>query len=117
MDKERELFERWACEDVNDVELRRLICLRSGAFGEYEIDSVEDKWEAWQARAKLSQWQPIETIPKDGTEVIARYGRQGNVKKLVFYNTVHNFWSSKGEAVLGLMENATEWMSIPEPPK
>lgn len=62
-------------------------------------------------------WMPIETAPKDGTEFIAAYARQGFVKELVRWNTVHKFWISKGEWLPGFEANATHWIPIPEDPK
>ena len=55
-------------------------------------------------------WQPIETAPKDGQEIIVRYAQQGNVKQLISWNTIHGFWQSKGEAQLHMQ--ATHWLPI-----
>lgn len=64
-----------------------------------------------------NNWQPIETVPKDGSEFLVCYGRQGNAKKLISWNTIHGYWQSKGNWEPGLMQNATLWMPISEPPK
>lgn len=61
-------------------------------------------------------WQSIETAPKDGSEFLVVYGRQGNVMKLVRMNRMHGFFTSKGVPELGLMNNATHWMPLPTPP-
>lgn len=58
---------------------------------------------------ELHGWKPIETAPKDGTEFIARYTLQGNVKQLVSWNTIHGFWQSKDKSV-NLM--GCEWSAI-----
>jgi hypothetical protein len=63
-----------------------------------------------------TQWQPIETAPKDGTEFVAAYARQGFVKQLVSYNTIHGHWQSKGEWEPGFTQNATHWMPLPPAP-
>jgi hypothetical protein len=66
----------------------------------------------------MSEWLGIETAPKDGTRIIVGYGRQGNFPvKIVFWNTVHKFWSHYGDVVQGLEQNATHWMPLPEPPE
>jgi hypothetical protein len=63
------------------------------------------------------QWQPIETAPKDGTEVLVTYSKQGFVMQLVRFNRTFNYWESKGEVELGLENNATHWMPLPTPPE
>lgn len=65
--------------------------------------------EAWNAA-----WQPIETAPKDGTEILVSYGRQNHVKKLVRWDRLYGYWASKGNPELGLEQNATDWLSIPD---
>ena len=65
----------------------------------------------------MIEWQPIVTAPKDGSEFVACYGRQGNVKQLVSWNTIHKFWQSKGEWVPGFENNVTSWMPLPNPPQ
>lgn len=64
-----------------------------------------------------NEWKPIETAPKDGSEFIASYGRQGGVKKLVRWNPIHGFWESKGDFVGGFEANATHWLPIPTAPQ
>jgi hypothetical protein len=44
-------------------------------------------------------WRDMDSAPKDGTEFVVRYTLQGNVKRLVCWNTMHGFWQSKGESV------------------
>lgn len=61
-------------------------------------------------------WQPIETAPKDGIEILVAYARCGFVKKLVYFDRIHNYWKSKGEPEMGLESNATHWMPLPAPP-
>ena len=61
-------------------------------------------------------WQTIETAPKDGSEFLAIWGRQGNVVQVVKWNHLHKFWQSKGEPVTGFATNATAWHPLPSPP-
>jgi hypothetical protein len=66
---------------------------------------------------KASQWQPIETAPKDGSTIIVGLGRHRDFPVLiVFYNRLYEIWLHYGEAKLGLEVNATHWMPLPKPP-
>lgn len=69
------------------------------------------------SRAVPVAWLPIETAPKDGTEILVTYGKQGFVMQLVRFDRTFNYWKSKGEAELGLENNATHWIPIPDPRK
>jgi hypothetical protein len=61
----------------------------------------------------MTQWQPIETAPKDGTEII--------VWDAEYRHSYFARCNSKGEVywdeLYGPLENATHWMPLPEPPK
>lgn len=58
--------------------------------------------------------QPIETAPKDGSTIVVIFGRQsGFPAKIVRWDNLHNIWTSYGEWVPGLENNATHWMPIP----
>jgi hypothetical protein len=61
----------------------------------------------------LKGWAPIETAPKDGTEVLVRFPLQGNVKQLVSWSRFRGYWKSKGEPLLGLVEQRAEWHPLP----
>lgn len=60
-------------------------------------------------------WKPIETAPKDGQEILVAYGHQNFVKQLVYYDTIHHYWKSKGKPELGLENNATHWAPLDNP--
>lgn len=62
------------------------------------------------------QWKPISSAPKDGSEFLACYARQGNVKQIVKWNTLHGYFSSKGEPLPGFTTNATHWQPLPADP-
>jgi len=59
-------------------------------------------------------WQPLATAPKDGKEFIVRYPLQMNCKQLVYWNLIHGFWMTKGEALMGLGNQQAEWHPLPE---
>lgn len=60
----------------------------------------------------MTNWQPIETAPKDGTEILVY--SDGRV--------ISTFWSFCAEDWVDVlrgytMRDPTHWMSLPEPPK
>jgi len=64
-------------------------------------------------------WQPIETAPKDGTEILAYYGQEGRGQILILAWD-ENWWGpGNGDWVLnGEKDYATptHWMPLPAPP-
>jgi hypothetical protein len=63
----------------------------------------------------MSEWQPIETAPKDGTDILV--WMFGNSMAVVFYddNLDHPWHTMDGPAYH--KEAPTHWMPVPEPPK
>lgn len=61
-------------------------------------------------------WKPISSAPKDGTEFLARWGRQGGSVEIVNWNRIHGHFASKGHALLGFESNATHWTPLPQFP-
>lgn len=59
-----------------------------------------------------SGWHPMEAAPKDGREILIRCPHQANTKQLASFNTIHNFWSSKGEAIYPERQEC-EWVALP----
>lgn len=65
---------------------------------------------AYQGEGEFMNWQPIETAPKDGQEIIVKFAQQGNVKQLIYFDKIHGYWASKGQAIPCLQ--ATHWLPI-----
>ncbi len=63
----------------------------------------------------MSEWQPIETAPKDGSEIIGGDRGCGDIE---FYrwNDEDKKWLSRGDFYEPTNE-LTHWMPLPEPPK
>lgn len=74
----------------------------------------------------MSEWQPIETAPKDGGWVLLMGGRigfqwDGDTKPPLvcgqFVNNAGWWFAFYDSGWLGEYENPTHWMPLPEPPK
>lgn len=63
----------------------------------------------------MSEWQPIETAPKDGT-VLLGYENKAGVEMFTFRWCEHRGWIS--EIPWGDWDRVdpTHWMPLPEPP-
>ena len=59
------------------------------------------------------EWISIDDLltPID-EEILVRYGRQGNVKQLVSWDSIHKRWEEKGTPILS--PQWTHWMRIPK---
>ena len=60
------------------------------------------------------KWQPIETAPKDRTEILAV--RDKEIKIVFWYPHLKEWGSQEDWADDGTWE-PTHWMPLPEPPK
>ena len=96
---------------------------------------LRSEWDARKARAeraeaelerlRASQWQPIETAPKDGTRILAVVVHSSaewskNPIRDGFVGVVTAYWTTfnKGGWVYhGLYGNLTHWQPLPEPPQ
>ena len=59
-----------------------------------------------------SQWQPIETVPKDGTEVL--FYNKGCIEHVI-YSEQYDQWYCKTDG--SIINKPKHWMPLPEPPK
>lgn len=69
----------------------------------------------------MSEWQPIEKAPRDGTRILCWDGRSvemtwwSRASHIRFYGWVDLEISSLDEVEIGA--RPTHWMPLPEPPK
>jgi hypothetical protein len=66
----------------------------------------------------MSEWQPIETAPKDGTDIlVADYRVAGGFMNVVAYTDEDfpNVWETQ-EFLAYHHEAFTHWMPLPNPP-
>ena len=93
-------------------------------FGEHDagywdtVDDGEQKYIRADLCKQPQEWQPIETAPKDGAEIIlcnsegATSGWFEDEEWRIFRHR-----SSTGEILFWLNPRPTHWMPLPQPPK
>lgn len=64
------------------------------------------------------KWQPIETAPKDGSELLFWSEREGGLY-VVFWHGLRKSWLWTTHSLDGdeELKHATYWMPLPDPPK
>lgn len=63
----------------------------------------------------MSEWQPIETAPRDGEEFLGWLGGDANVHEICYWSAPDDCWcNSYG---WHLDAKLTHWMPLPEPPQ
>ena len=72
----------------------------------------------------MTDWQPIETAPKDGTSILVTiFHDDGSYwgQDIVWWDDWTKFWASGGYDWMKVKyddtENITHWMPLPPPPK
>ncbi len=74
----------------------------------------------------MSEWQPIETAPRDGSDVLVFGGTYSSeCISCEFYGVAFNavaiaWWDERSKTWNGgdlVTHNPTHWMPLPEPPK
>jgi hypothetical protein len=79
------------------------------------------KWEAYEGLKKKTEWQPIETAPKDGTAIFIWLTLAGGWFKRVHWSAKVSAWvdwDHGEEAIYGYDgdKNISHWMPLPKPP-
>ena len=66
--------------------------------------------EAMGIKHGVGAWQPIETAPKDGTEILAYDGFD---RHIIYWCEEQGYWASKASD----FSSPDLWQPLPEPPK
>lgn len=62
----------------------------------------------------MSEWQPIETAPKDGRKLLMWHPGMALGALVLFW--MDGYWREPANS-LGLKTTPTHWMPLPDPPK
>jgi hypothetical protein len=82
----------------------------------YITEIIQAQRQAAVEEYKQSQWQPIETAPKDGTEVLLYEKGSINIgcyDWCEFENGSFKHWTGLSDS----LENPTHWQPLPTPPQ
>lgn len=65
----------------------------------------------------MSDWQPIETAPRNGEEILVAFGGFDSVCPLVMaWNELYEEWEIPACGIC-VQDKPTHWMPLPEPPQ
>ena len=79
--------------------------------GEYFYDEDEAQTLCYKCRPVIrgmSEWQPIDTAPQDGTRMLLRYGH--DTPFVGYWYTTERAWKSTN----GYVRLPTEWARLPQ---
>lgn len=104
---QREAFEKWASNHYASSYFAWI-----DDCGCYEFEAVQLLFDAWQA-AQKSQWQPIETAPRDGSPILVNwYGDASDSAVIVYWS---NGWET-GDSRQYEELHPDVWMQLPPEP-
>lgn len=70
-----------------------------------------------QPEPAYGKWLPIETAPRDGTQVLINCATTTRESFVAFFDTaIWMFYGKFGEPGSIGLKNPTHWMPLPEPP-
>ena len=84
------------------------------------LDLLREENGRLKADAERIEWQPIETAPKDGTDILVMTGETMHVVRWINIHGDFDYWAvdDNKHGPFTLRGKApTNWMPLPEPPK
>ena len=84
------------------------------------LDLLREENERLRKDAERIEWQPIETAPKDGTDILVMTGETMHVVRWINIHGDFDYWAvdDNKHGPFTLRGKApTNWMPLPEPPK
>ncbi len=70
--------------------------------------------QKFNQETKVSEWQPIATAPKDGSEILVCRAGAEDVFELIAWNAILRTWLDRNAEPY---DGATHWLAIPPTPK
>lgn len=104
--------ERWRC--ITDPNLLAEAASRIRALSEALQEACHER-----DGLRVPEWQPIETAPKDGTDVLlwaAVPGTKDYIAVSGYFDEMDDAWTGAINSIYGPFVNPTHWMRIPTPP-
>ena len=84
------------------------------------LDLLREENERLRKDAERIEWQPIETAPKDGTDILVMTGETMHVVRWINIHGDFDYWAvdDNKHGPFTLRGKApTNWMPLPDPPK
>lgn len=112
-------FEEWLSNKITETEKTKQR-YHTKSIAIIELMLLKEVEKAWQA-ALQSQWQPIETAPKDGAWILAINAKNNRYRQhVVHYSERHSkntdyVWVTDS-APMSWVAGLTHWQPLPQPP-
>lgn len=93
-------------------------CMECGAKGPLAKDRGT-AFGNWNRRSPPSPWRPIESAPKDGTEILVYvdYGDGSwKIEKAHWQHVFNKFMNATYDPMMDDIDGATHWQPLPSPP-
>ena len=90
------------------------------ALGRVPMERMAMAFEQLRKDADRIEWQPIETAPKDGTDILVMTGETMHVVRWINIHGDFDYWTvdDNKHGPFTLRGKApTHWIQLPEPPK
>lgn len=108
-------------------DIKRYVCFYDTFMEAESQEDVNGEWVKYEDYAAATQWQPIETAPKDGTDIITyRDSATVPIVRGAFWldsdehtKTPKGWYHSRNSVGFYLLEDInapTHWMPLPQPP-
>jgi hypothetical protein len=97
--------------------INSIIAVKNSRIAELEAEHTEEVSVKLKLREIIAElearttWQPIETAPKDGTEILVLEREKKDISYVAYYSKFEG-WTVPYDEV-----DPTHWMPLPEPPK
>jgi hypothetical protein len=112
--------------DLSDEQIARWRALQGrgmvSAVGEYTPDAFWELLDAYEDLRAATGWRPIESAPKDGTNLLLGFPRSHSGEGFWMGDADRNHWGEVGwfecsdDILCDHPSHPTNWMPLPPPP-